>query len=193
MRATAGQPTVERAPKQAHGAPARPRRIAPTIAAANIAISAAAPVGGGRAGDDARGEPELGADQRRPGDRLRSARSSIPNVASAARLERGLASFATLAARQHAAPERVGDHASITRRDATSGGPRVELGRQPIATMRSIGTSRRSAIVAGTLTSDSSSRSESRSFGSVIIFMYLQKAIRLASIRFACGAACWSG
>ena len=31
LRATAGQPTVERAPKQAQGAPARPRRIAPTI------------------------------------------------------------------------------------------------------------------------------------------------------------------
>ena len=39
---TAVQPTVERAPKQAQGAPARPRMIAPTIVAANIAISAAA-------------------------------------------------------------------------------------------------------------------------------------------------------
>ena len=37
------------------------------------------------------------------------------------------------------------------------------------------------------------SRSESRTFGSVIIFMYLQKAIRLASISFAFGAACCSG
>ena len=34
---------------------------------------------------------------------------------------------------------------------------------------------------------------ESRSFGRVIIFMYLQKAIRLAAIRSACGAACSSG
>ena len=36
------QPTVERAPKQAQGAPARPRRIAPTIVAAKVAIRAAA-------------------------------------------------------------------------------------------------------------------------------------------------------
>ncbi len=64
---------------------------------------------------------------------------------------------------------------------------------QPIATMRSIGSRARSAISAGTLTSTFISRSESRTFGSVIIFMYLQKAIRLASIRFACGAAWWSG
>ena len=64
---------------------------------------------------------------------------------------------------------------------------------QPIATIRSIGTFARSAISGGTLTSTFISRSESRSFGSVIIFMYLQKAIRLASIRFACGAACCSG
>ena len=42
----------------------------------------------------------------------------------------------------------------------------------------------------GTLTSNFISRSESRSFGRVIIFMYLQKAIRLASIRFARGATC---
>ena len=42
LRATALQPTVERAPKQAQGAPARPRRIAATIVAAKVAISAAA-------------------------------------------------------------------------------------------------------------------------------------------------------
>ena len=63
----------------------------------------------------------------------------------------------------------------------------------PIATMRSIGTLARSATSAGTLTSNFSSARESRSFGRVIIFMYLQKAIRLASIRFAFGATCWSG
>jgi hypothetical protein len=38
-------------------------------------------------------------------------------------------------------------------------------------TMRSIGTRARSAISGGTLTSYLISRSESRSFGSVIIFM----------------------
>ena len=64
---------------------------------------------------------------------------------------------------------------------------------QPIATMRSIGSFAFAAISGATLTSNFISTSESRSFGRVIIFMYLQKAIRLASIRFACGAACWSG
>ena len=44
----------------------------------------------------------------------------------------------------------------------------------PIATMRSIGSRARSAISAGTLTSNFISRRASRSFGSVIIFMYLQ-------------------
>ncbi len=69
------------------------------------------------------------------------------------------------------------------------------LGRQlyPMATMRSIGSFAFSAISAGTLTSNFISASESRSFGSVIIFMYLQTAIRLASIRLACGATCCSG
>ncbi len=43
--------------------------------------------------------------------------------------------------------------------------------RQLIATIRSIGTRARSAISGGTLTSCTPSRSESRSFGSVIIFM----------------------
>ena len=64
---------------------------------------------------------------------------------------------------------------------------------QPMATIRSIGSFARSASSGGTLTSNFISRSESRSFGRVIIFMYLQKAIRLASISRACGAACWSG
>ena len=64
---------------------------------------------------------------------------------------------------------------------------------QPIATIRSIGTRARSAMAGSTRTSWRMSRSESRSFGSVIIFMYLQKAIRFASIRFACGAAICSG
>ena len=48
-------------------------------------------------------------------------------------------------------------------------------------------------ISGGTFTSNFISRSESRSFGSVIIFMYLQKAIRLASMRRALGAASCSG
>jgi len=44
----------------------------------------------------------------------------------------------------------------------------------PIATIRSIGIRARSAISAGTLTSNFISRNASRSFGRVIIFMYLQ-------------------
>ena len=48
------------------------------------------------------------------------------------------------------------------------------IGGYPIATMRSIGTRARSATSAGTLTSNFISRRLSRSFGSVIIFMYLQ-------------------
>ena len=105
-------------------------------------------------------------------------RPSIPKVAIAARLEPGLASLATLAP-------------ASTPRGSVAPQPRARG--QPIATIRSIGTFARSAISGGTLTSTFISRSESRSFGSVIIFMYLQKAIRLASIRFACGAACCSG
>ena len=46
--------------------------------------------------------------------------------------------------------------------------------RYPIATIRSIGIRARSAISSGTLTSNFMSRSASRSFGRVIIFMYLQ-------------------
>ena len=46
--------------------------------------------------------------------------------------------------------------------------------RYPIATIRSIGIRARSAISPGTLTSNFISRSASRSFGRVIIFMYLQ-------------------
>jgi hypothetical protein len=64
---------------------------------------------------------------------------------------------------------------------------------QPIATMRSIGSFAFAAISGSTLTSNFDSARESRSLGRVIIFMYLQKAIRLASIRLAWGAACWSG
>jgi hypothetical protein len=44
----------------------------------------------------------------------------------------------------------------------------------PIATMRSIGILASSAIAGSTLTSNFISASESRSFGRVIIFMYLQ-------------------
>jgi hypothetical protein len=46
--------------------------------------------------------------------------------------------------------------------------------RYPIATIRSIGIRARSAISRGTVTSNFISRSASRSFGRVIIFMYLQ-------------------
>ena len=42
FRSTASQETLERGPKQAHGLPARPRRIAPAVRAANSSISPAA-------------------------------------------------------------------------------------------------------------------------------------------------------
>ena len=51
-----------------------------------------------------------------------------------------------------------------------------------IATIRSIGSRARSATSAGTLTSCTPSRSESRSFGSVIIFMKRQWAASLAAM-----------
>ena len=47
-------------------------------------------------------------------------------------------------------------------------------GGQPIATMRSIGSRARAAMSSGTLTSNFRSRNASRSFGSVIIYMYRQ-------------------
>ena len=84
---------MEREPKHAQGAPARPRRIAPTSAAANMAISPAA----------SQAAPSLPAaiPIARPSSvatRIaqpiqRSRSSSTSNVASAARLEPGLASF----------------------------------------------------------------------------------------------------
>jgi hypothetical protein len=82
-----------------------------------------------------------------------------------------------------------------SRRPGRNSDGRPGAGRQPypMATMRSIGSFAFSAISAGTLTSNFISTRESRSFGSVIIFMYLQTAIRLASIRFAFGATCCSG
>ena len=64
LRATPRQPTVERAPKHAHGAPARPRMIAPTIVAANSSHQrGGAELGGLDAGDHARREDQLGDDQ----------------------------------------------------------------------------------------------------------------------------------
>ena len=71
-----------------------------------------------------------------------------------------------------------------------STGPREAIRSRPFARSESA-LVRRSP--SATLTSNFISRRLSRSFGSVIIFMYLQKAIRLASIRLARGAACWSG
>jgi len=64
---------------------------------------------------------------------------------------------------------------------------------QPSATMRSIGTRANSAISGGTRTSYFMSRSESRSFSSVIIFMYTQLASGLAGMNFTSGAAISSG
>ena len=83
-----------------------------------------------------------------------------------------------------------GHAGSLSRAASTAAPPRH---RQPIATIRSIGSLARSAIWGGTLTSCFRSRRLSRTFGSVIIFMYLQKAMRLASISFASGAASCSG
>ncbi len=62
----------------------------------------------------------------------------------------------------------------ITESLARCGAEPDSILRYPIATIRSIGIRARSAISSGTLTSNFISRSESRSFGRVIIFMYLQ-------------------
>lgn len=61
-----------------------------------------------------------------------------------------------------------------SRRFSSFGAERHSICRYPIATIRSIGIRARSAISSGTLTSNFISRSASRSFGRVIIFMYLQ-------------------
>ena len=89
-------------------------------------------------------------------------------MARAARLDRGLASFITAdPAKTSAKTIRANtpNTPSKYQRPASDGAD------QPIATMRSIGRRARAAISAGTLTSYRRSRSESRSFGRVIIFM----------------------
>src|SRR4051794_9271067 len=64
-----------------------------------------------------------------------------------------------------------------------------------IATMRSIGTSARLAMAGSTVTrwSTRMSRRQSRSFGSVTIFMYWQTACSLAAMNFLSGCAFSSG
>ena len=65
---------------------------------------------------------------------------------------------------------------------------------QPIATMRSIGTRARCGDLRGHAhLVAASSRSESRSFGSVIIFMYAHVASGLAGMKLTSGAAICSG
>src|SRR5262249_2670677 len=97
LRTTASQETLERGPKQAHGAPARPRRSAPTVNAANRNISAAAAYA-------AVSEPSATATARpssiaiSPAQPIgRSLPSSKPKLASEAMLARGEASFASAA------------------------------------------------------------------------------------------------
>jgi hypothetical protein len=112
LRATAPQPTVERAPKHAHGAPALPRRSALTSVAAKVAISAAA------------SQAATSTPAATPTARTSSVATSadhatswkpwpsIPNVDSAARLDAGLASFARLAV--SSAPARTSRAATST-------------------------------------------------------------------------------
>jgi hypothetical protein len=193
LRSTEAQPTVDREPKQEQRSPARPRRIAPTSAAANMASRPAA-------SQEACSLPAATVTARpsstitsaaQPIQRSRS--SSTSNVARAARLGSGFASFSAAdPARTSANTKRAispNTPSSYQRRAREY--PRS--GDQPIATMRSIGRRARAATASATLTSWRRSRSESRSFGSVIIFMYLQNAIRLASINRARGAACRRG
>ena len=90
-------PTREREPKHAQGAPARPRIRAPSSSSPNIAIRAAARYAAAsepaatptpRASSAAISDPHAA-------QRLRE--SAKPKVASAATLERGLASFSSAA------------------------------------------------------------------------------------------------
>jgi hypothetical protein len=62
-----------------------------------------------------------------------------------------------------------------------------------IATIRSIGSRARSASAGSTFTTGFRSRSASRSFGSVIIFMYLQTAARFAGMKLLPGFSTESG
>ena len=63
----------------------------------------------------------------------------------------------------------------------------------PIATIRSIGTRAFAAVSASTRTSYFPSRSASRRFGSVIIFMNLHDASALAGMKSTSGAAICKG
>ncbi len=65
--------------------------------------------------------------------------------------------------------------------------------RPEIATIRSIGSRARAAISGGTRTTRASAISASRSLGSVIIFMYLQTAIRLTGMKRLPGFCSRSG
>ena len=97
LRSTEGRLTVERAPKQAHGAPARPRISAEPIIAANISISAAAP---NAAPSSPAATPTASASSVAISPAQAAARSGPslkPKVASAALLVAGEASFASAA------------------------------------------------------------------------------------------------
>ena len=97
LRPTAGQPIRERAPKQPHGSPARPRRIAPTIVSAKTSISAAP-------SQAASVEPATTPTARPDSTTIRVQKAAVraaavenPRAASESRAARGLASLAALA------------------------------------------------------------------------------------------------
>ena len=97
LRTTPVQPIRERAPKQPHGSPARPRRIAPTIVSAKKSIrpapSQAASV---EPATTAAASPTSIATRSQKA-RLRATGVANPSPASASCPARGLASFATAA------------------------------------------------------------------------------------------------
>jgi len=70
---------------------------------------------------------------------------------------------------------------------------RIRYANHPMATIRSIGTRALAAVSGSTLTSKFPSRSASRSFGNVIIFMNTQEASALAGMNSTSGAAIRSG
>ena len=72
---------------------------------------------------------------------------------------------------ERADPDAAPAEPTLIHRPSVVDGVRPAVAGQPIATMRSIGVRARSAISRGTCTTGLPSRSASRSFGSVIIFM----------------------
>ena len=97
LRATPAQPIRERAPKQPHGSPARPRMIALAIVSANMHIRAApSNAASVEPATTRHRETELDRDQR-PEPERRAVGLSKPESASASRPARGLASLAIAA------------------------------------------------------------------------------------------------